>query len=88
MGVCLPLQVPDAIKSQYKNPPAMLAPAAVRNGELICNGIPNQDCSPQHFTSQAEQQEVGMAETHTLICLLLWDSVVPLGGARETPKAL
>ncbi|KAM9453008.1 PHD finger protein 12-like isoform 4-T4 [Salvelinus alpinus] len=51
------LKVPDAIKSQYKNPPAMLAPAAVRNGELICNGIPNQDCSPQHFTSQAEQQE-------------------------------
>uniref|UniRef100_A0A4W5KM39 PHD finger protein 12 n=1 Tax=Hucho hucho TaxID=62062 RepID=A0A4W5KM39_9TELE len=51
------LKVPDAIKSRYKNPPAMLAPAAVRNGELICNGIPNQDCSPQHFTSQAEQQE-------------------------------
>ncbi|KAK6296062.1 hypothetical protein J4Q44_G00337750 [Coregonus suidteri] len=51
------LKVPDAVKSQYKNPPAMLAPAGVRNGELICNGVPNQDCSPQHFTSQAEQQE-------------------------------
>ncbi|XP_070290309.1 PHD finger protein 12 isoform X2 [Salvelinus sp. IW2-2015] len=51
------LKVPDAIKSQYKNPPAILAPAGVRNGELICNGVPSQDCSPQHFTSQAEQQE-------------------------------
>ncbi|CAB1348055.1 unnamed protein product [Coregonus sp. 'balchen'] len=54
------LKVPDAIKSQYKNPPAILAPAGVRNRELICNGVPDQDCpprSPQHFTSQAEQQE-------------------------------
>uniref|UniRef100_A0A673WJP9 PHD finger protein 12 n=1 Tax=Salmo trutta TaxID=8032 RepID=A0A673WJP9_SALTR len=51
------LKVPDAIKSQYHNPPAILAPAGVRNGELICNGVPSQDCSPQHFTSQAEQQE-------------------------------
>uniref|UniRef100_A0A4W5P8E0 PHD finger protein 12 n=1 Tax=Hucho hucho TaxID=62062 RepID=A0A4W5P8E0_9TELE len=50
------LKVPDAIKSQYNNPPAILAPAGVRNGELICNGVPSQDCSPQHFASQAEQQ--------------------------------
>uniref|UniRef100_A0A3P8YL51 PHD finger protein 12 n=1 Tax=Esox lucius TaxID=8010 RepID=A0A3P8YL51_ESOLU len=54
------LKVPDAIKSQYQSPPVMLAPAGVRNGELICNGVPDQERperSPQYFTSQAEQQE-------------------------------
>ncbi|KAL0973323.1 hypothetical protein UPYG_G00201940 [Umbra pygmaea] len=54
------LKVPDAIKSQYQSPPAMLAPAGIRCGELICNGVSDQERSvrpPQYFSSQAEQQE-------------------------------
>lgn len=56
------LQVPDAIKSQYQYPPPLLAPAGIRNGELVCNGIPEppQKHLPtsQHLASEAEQQEV------------------------------
>ncbi|XP_066551747.1 PHD finger protein 12 [Amia ocellicauda] len=55
------LKVPDAIKSQYQCPPPPIAPAGIRNGELICNGLPDaarQHLSPsQHLTSEAEQQE-------------------------------
>ncbi|XP_036379290.1 PHD finger protein 12-like [Megalops cyprinoides] len=54
------LKVPDAIKSQYQCPPCMVAPAGIRNGELICNGVPDpphQHLPSQHLTSEAEQQE-------------------------------
>ncbi|MGH0177826.1 UNVERIFIED_CONTAM: hypothetical protein FKN15_076071 [Acipenser sinensis] len=55
------LKVPDAIKSQYQYPPPLLAPAGIRNGELVCNGIPEppQKHLPtsQHLASEAEQQE-------------------------------
>ncbi|KAJ8276609.1 hypothetical protein COCON_G00083610 [Conger conger] len=53
-------KVPDSIKSQYQCPPSLLAPAGIRNGELICNGVPDpphQRLPPQHLTSEAEQQE-------------------------------
>lgn len=61
-------QVPDAIKSQYQFPPPLIAPAAIRDGELICNGIPEESQShllnSEHLATQAEQQEVseGRAE--------------------------
>ncbi|KAI1903661.1 hypothetical protein AGOR_G00029500 [Albula goreensis] len=54
------LKVPNAIKSQYQCPPPIMAPAGIRNGELICTGVPDpphQRPPPQHFTTEAEQQE-------------------------------
>uniref|UniRef100_A0A3Q0SEK2 PHD finger protein 12 n=1 Tax=Amphilophus citrinellus TaxID=61819 RepID=A0A3Q0SEK2_AMPCI len=50
------MKVPDAIKSQYQNPPPMLRPAGVRQLELVCSGIPDHQPS-KHFTTEAEQQE-------------------------------
>ncbi|RMC10716.1 hypothetical protein DUI87_12427 [Hirundo rustica rustica] len=56
------LKVPDAIKSQYRLPPPLLTPAAIRDGELICNGIPEEPLqkhllNTEHLASQTEQQE-------------------------------
>ncbi|XP_019332912.1 PHD finger protein 12 isoform X2 [Alligator mississippiensis] len=56
------LKVPDAIKSQYQFPPPLLAPAAIRDGELICNGVPEESSqkhllNTEHLASQSEQQE-------------------------------
>ncbi|XP_074869836.1 PHD finger protein 12 [Carettochelys insculpta] len=56
------LKVPDAIKSQYQFPPPLLAPAAIRDGELICNGVPEESSQKhllnrEHLASQSEQQE-------------------------------
>ncbi|KAM9812019.1 PHD finger protein 12 isoform X3 [Syngnathus typhle] len=50
------IKVPDAIKSQYKNPPSILHPAGVRQLELVCNGPPEHHSS-KHLTTDAEQQE-------------------------------
>ncbi|XP_056298002.1 PHD finger protein 12-like [Pseudoliparis swirei] len=50
------IKVPDAIKSQYQNPPPMLTPAGVRQLELVCSGVPDNQPS-KHPTSEAEQQE-------------------------------
>lgn len=55
-------QVPDAIKSQYRFPPPLIAPAAIRDGELICSGVPEESqthlLNSEHLATQAEQQEV------------------------------
>uniref|UniRef100_A0A8C3A8Z9 PHD finger protein 12 n=1 Tax=Cyclopterus lumpus TaxID=8103 RepID=A0A8C3A8Z9_CYCLU len=50
------IKVPDAIKSQYQNPPPMLSPAGVRQLELVCSGVSDNQPS-KHPTSEAEQQE-------------------------------
>ncbi|XP_070685616.1 PHD finger protein 12 isoform X2 [Pempheris klunzingeri] len=50
------IKVPDAIKSQYQNPPSMLLPAGVRQLELVCSGVPDHQPS-KHLTTDAEQQE-------------------------------
>ncbi|KAM3874832.1 PHD finger protein 12 [Diretmus argenteus] len=50
------IKVPDAIKSQYQNPPPMLVPAGARQSELVCSGVPDHQPS-KHFTTEAEQQE-------------------------------
>lgn len=50
------IKVPDAIKSQYQNPPPMLLPAGVRQLELVCSGVPGHQPS-KHLTTEAEQQE-------------------------------
>ncbi|KAJ8266381.1 hypothetical protein GJAV_G00129800 [Gymnothorax javanicus] len=54
------LKVPDFIKSQYQSPSPMMPPTGIRDGELICSGVPeppHQHLPPQHLTSEAEQQE-------------------------------
>lgn len=50
------IKVPDAIKSQYQNPPSSLLPAGVRQLELVCSGVPDHQPS-KHLTTEAEQQE-------------------------------
>lgn len=49
--------MPDAIKSQYQNPPPTLIPAGVRQLELVCSGVPDRPAS-KHLTTEAEQEEV------------------------------
>ncbi|XP_061682589.1 PHD finger protein 12 [Syngnathoides biaculeatus] len=49
------IKVPDAIKSQYKNPPSIVHPAGVRQLELVCSGVSEQ--SAKHLATEAEQQE-------------------------------
>ncbi|XP_053313032.1 PHD finger protein 12 [Spea bombifrons] len=55
------VKVPDAIKAQYQAPPQLLAPAGIRDGELICNGVPDESqkhlLHSEHLANQAEQQE-------------------------------
>uniref|UniRef100_A0A8D2JQ55 PHD finger protein 12 n=1 Tax=Sciurus vulgaris TaxID=55149 RepID=A0A8D2JQ55_SCIVU len=47
--------------SGYQFPPPLIAPAAIRDGELICNGIPEESqthlLNSEHLATQAEQQE-------------------------------
>ncbi|XP_057694810.1 PHD finger protein 12 [Corythoichthys intestinalis] len=50
------IKVPDAIKSQYRNPPSILHPAGVRQLELVCSGVPEHQ-SAKYLTTEAEQQE-------------------------------
>ncbi|XP_077421843.1 PHD finger protein 12 isoform X2 [Vanacampus margaritifer] len=50
------IKVPDAIKSQYRNPPSILHPAGLRQLELVCSGVPEHK-STKHLTTEAEQQE-------------------------------
>ncbi|XP_042337236.1 PHD finger protein 12-like [Plectropomus leopardus] len=57
------IKVPDAIKSQYQNPPPMLLPTGVRQLELVCSGVPGHPPS-KHLTTEAEQQEVGTQQHH------------------------
>ncbi|XP_026227189.1 PHD finger protein 12 [Anabas testudineus] len=50
------IKVPDAIKSQYQNPPPILLPAGLRQLELVCRGVPDHQPS-KHLTTEAEQEE-------------------------------
>ncbi|CAG6007037.1 PHD finger protein 12-like [Menidia menidia] len=50
------IKVPDAIKSQYQNPPPMLLTAGMRQLELVCSVVPDHQPS-KNFTTEAEQQE-------------------------------
>ncbi|KAJ8256967.1 hypothetical protein COCON_G00191190 [Conger conger] len=68
------LKVPEAIKAQYKCPPQMLATAGIRNGELICTGVPEtpetHPTDTPHATSEAEQQE-WLRDVITLQCSIM-----------------
>ncbi|KAJ3591378.1 hypothetical protein NHX12_009323 [Muraenolepis orangiensis] len=50
------IKVPEAVKSQYQNPPPMLASAGVRQSELVCSAAPEHQ-TPKYFTTETEQQE-------------------------------
>ncbi|RVE64470.1 hypothetical protein OJAV_G00126220 [Oryzias javanicus] len=50
------IKVPDAIKSQYQNPPPMLLPAGMRQLELVCSSVSDHKSS-DHLATDAEQQE-------------------------------
>ncbi|XP_008423413.1 PHD finger protein 12 [Poecilia reticulata] len=50
------IKVPDAIKSQYQNPPPMLLPAGVHQVELVCSGLPHHQPA-KHLTTELEQEE-------------------------------
>ncbi|XP_024121100.1 PHD finger protein 12 [Oryzias melastigma] len=50
------IKVPDAIKSQYQNPPPMLLPAGMRQLEVVCSSISDHKSS-DHLATEAEQQE-------------------------------
>ncbi|XP_015243430.1 PREDICTED: PHD finger protein 12 [Cyprinodon variegatus] len=50
------IKVPDAIKSQYQNPPPMLHPAGVHEMELVCSRLPGLLPS-KHLTTEIEQEE-------------------------------
>ncbi|KAJ8342104.1 hypothetical protein SKAU_G00320320 [Synaphobranchus kaupii] len=68
------LKVPESIKSQYKSPPDMLAPAGIRDGELICTGVAETpETHPKNTpraTSEAEQQE-WLRDVITLQCSIM-----------------
>ncbi|KAJ8332753.1 hypothetical protein SKAU_G00425420 [Synaphobranchus kaupii] len=68
------LKVPESIKSQYKSPPDMLAPAGIRDGELICTGVAETpEMHPKNTpraTSEAEQQE-WLRDVITLQCSIM-----------------
>ncbi|XP_063811975.1 PHD finger protein 12 isoform X2 [Pseudophryne corroboree] len=55
------VKVPEAIKAQYQSPQQLLPPAGIRDGELICNGVPDESqkrlLHSEHLANQAEQQE-------------------------------
>nr|XP_033777581.1 PHD finger protein 12 isoform X2 [Geotrypetes seraphini] len=54
------LKVPDAIKAQYQCPPSLLAPAGIRDGELVCNGTYDSQkhlLNAEHLSNDSEQQE-------------------------------
>lgn len=78
-----PEQVPDAIKSQYQFPPPLIAPAAIRDGELICSGVPEESqthlLNSEHLATQAEQQEVSEKD---------WDPKSSLSSTSLGPQCL
>ncbi|KAM5179515.1 PHD finger protein 12 isoform 2-T2 [Mantella aurantiaca] len=55
------VKVPEAIKAQYETPPELIPPSGIRDGELICNGVPDESqkhlLHSEHLANQTEQQE-------------------------------
>lgn len=50
-------------------------PAAIRDGELICNGIPEESLqkhllNTEHLASQTEQQEVNEVKCLDCVCVV------------------
>ncbi|XP_068126237.1 PHD finger protein 12 isoform X1 [Hyperolius riggenbachi] len=55
------VKVPEAIRAQYQTPPDLIPPSGIRDGELICNGVPEESqkhlLHSEHLANQTEQQE-------------------------------
>ncbi|MCJ8742245.1 hypothetical protein PDJAM_G00079860 [Pangasius djambal] len=63
------VKVPDAIKSQYQNPPAMMLPAGIRDSELICSGT--SEASPSNHLSSNEEQQQWLRDVISLQCSIM-----------------
>ncbi|XP_017344299.1 PHD finger protein 12 isoform X2 [Ictalurus punctatus] len=63
------VKVPDAIKSQYQNPPVMMLPAGIRDGELICSGA--SEASPSNHLSSDEEQQQWLRDVISLQCSIM-----------------
>ncbi|KAI5624483.1 PHD finger protein 12, partial [Silurus asotus] len=63
------VKVPDAIKSQYKSPPAMMLPARIRDGELICSGL--SEASPSYHLSSDDEQQQWLRDVISLQCSIV-----------------
>ncbi|KTG48011.1 hypothetical protein cypCar_00018689 [Cyprinus carpio] len=82
------LVVPDAIKSQYQNPPTLMATAGIREGELICTGLP-ESFAPQHLASEDEQCQ-WLKDVISLQCSImrhLWNRQTSPWDSEHTEKA-
>uniref|UniRef100_A0A8C2DB20 PHD finger protein 12 n=1 Tax=Cyprinus carpio TaxID=7962 RepID=A0A8C2DB20_CYPCA len=82
------LKVPDAIKSQYQNPPTLMATAGIREGELICTGLP-ESFAPQHLASEDEQCQ-WLKDVISLQCSImrhLWNRQTSPWDSEHTEKA-
>ncbi|XP_052463802.1 PHD finger protein 12 isoform X1 [Carassius gibelio] len=81
------LKVPDAIKSQYQNPPTLMAPAGVREGELICSSL-SESFTPQHLASEDEQCQ-WLKDVISLQCSImrhLWNRQTSPWDSEHTEK--
>uniref|UniRef100_A0A672MWM4 PHD finger protein 12 n=1 Tax=Sinocyclocheilus grahami TaxID=75366 RepID=A0A672MWM4_SINGR len=81
------LKVPDAIKSQYQNPPTLMATAGIREGELICTGLP-ESFAPQHLASEDEQCQ-WLKDVISLQCSImrhLWNRQTSPWDSEHTEK--
>uniref|UniRef100_A0A8C1ZSK9 PHD finger protein 12 n=1 Tax=Cyprinus carpio TaxID=7962 RepID=A0A8C1ZSK9_CYPCA len=81
------LKVPDAIKSQYQNPPTLMATAGIREGELICSGL-SESFAPQHLASEDEQCQ-WLKDVISLQCSImrhLWNRQTSPWDSEHTEK--
>ncbi|XP_073685116.1 PHD finger protein 12 isoform X2 [Garra rufa] len=81
------LKVPDAIKSQYQNPPTLMPTAGIREGELICSGLP-ESFVPQHLASEDEQCQ-WLKDVISLQCSImrhLWNRQTSPWDSEHTEK--
>ncbi|KAK7125575.1 hypothetical protein R3I93_021062 [Phoxinus phoxinus] len=81
------LKVPDAIKSQYQNPPSLMAPAGIREGELICTGL-TEAYVPQRLASEDEQCQ-WLKDVISLQCSImrhLWNRQTSPWDSEHTEK--
>uniref|UniRef100_A0A8C2I4R6 PHD finger protein 12a n=1 Tax=Cyprinus carpio TaxID=7962 RepID=A0A8C2I4R6_CYPCA len=81
------LKVPDAIKSQYQNPPTLMATAGIREGELVCSGL-SESFAPQHLASEDEQCQ-WLKDVISLQCSImrhLWNRQTSPWDSEHTEK--
>ncbi|XP_051521883.1 PHD finger protein 12-like isoform X2 [Myxocyprinus asiaticus] len=66
------LKVPNAIKSHYQNPPVLMGQVGLRNGELITNGLMEQEhSSPTQYLTNEDEQEEWLRHVIALQCSIM-----------------